>query len=258
MVSVYDFFDDIVCINLDISHDRKKHAQHYFDKLGIPGRFFTATKHPKGGMYGCFDSHIQILQEAYDKGLNNILVFEDDFLPTASYSEEKLQVAIDFMKSNDDWDVFYFGYSFMNDSIKGLSHIFNAQIISDDILQHNCLFTQALCYSKRAIEKILNNYREYIGHIHYDVVLAHHLHLINYCIVPMLFDQNFYFQHNNESKDAIAAFFRHLYPIFALTKMNYRFSCLKYYINLHPEYVNYIYVFIVATMLFVCILRNRL
>ena len=56
----YDFFDDIVCINLDISVDRKKHAEHYFEKLGIPARFFTAVKHELGGLYGCFDSHIQI------------------------------------------------------------------------------------------------------------------------------------------------------------------------------------------------------
>jgi GR25 family glycosyltransferase involved in LPS biosynthesis len=258
MVSVYDFFDDIVCINLDISHDRRKHAQHYFDKLGIPGRFFTATKHPKGGMYGCFDSHIQILQEAYDKGLNNILVFEDDFLPTASYSEEKLQVAIDFMKSNDDCDIMHLGYNVLKNNLNGFATILNGKYIKKDIVKYHPFGTTALYYNKKAIKTILETYHDYIGLMHYDLFTSSYTGLNIYCIVPMLFDQNFYFQHNNESKYAIAAFFRHLYPIFALTKMNYRFSCLKYYINLHPEYVNYIYVFIVATMLFVCILRNRL
>ena len=69
---MYDFFDDVICINLDISEDRRQHAQDIFDHLQIPARFFTATKHKNGGMYGCFDSHIQIIQDAYKRNLNNI------------------------------------------------------------------------------------------------------------------------------------------------------------------------------------------
>jgi GR25 family glycosyltransferase involved in LPS biosynthesis len=98
---MYDYFEDIVCINLDISIERRKHAEYYFDKLNIPARFYTAKKHCKGGMYGCFESHIEVLKDAYKRNLNNLLVFEDDFLPTATYSNEKLQDAVIFMKNNN-------------------------------------------------------------------------------------------------------------------------------------------------------------
>jgi GR25 family glycosyltransferase involved in LPS biosynthesis len=228
---MYEYFDDVICINLDISTERRQHAQHYFDKLGIPARFFTAKKHPRGGMYGCFDSHIQVLKEAYDKGLNNILVFEDDFLPTASYSEEKLQSAIDFMKSNDEWDIMHLGYSFIKDDQNGLSSIFAGKYCTPDIVKYNPFFAQALCYSRKAMKTIIENYTESIGVVHYDKYIASFLDLNSYCILPMIFDQNFYFQHNNEAADGIEVILRSIFPALAFTQLNYRVTLLKYWIN---------------------------
>lgn len=226
-MAIYDFFDDIVCINLDISKDRRRHAEHFFEKLQIPARFFVAQKHRLGGMYGCFDSHIQIIQEAYDKGLNNLLVFEDDFLPTASYSEENMQEAISFMLSKQ-FHIFHLGYSVIKDSKDGISSIFNAKRCNRNIVQYNPFCTQALCYSRESMRIILENYKDYIGHVHYDMFISTYIGLNNYCIVPMMFDQNFYFQHNNESNDLIEHTIRSFFPLIALTKINYRVSWLKY------------------------------
>lgn len=226
--SPYDFFDDIVCINLDISVDRKKHAEHYFKKLGIPARFFTAVKHEYGGLYGCFDSHIQILWDAYERDLDYILVFEDDFLPTDAYSEEKLGQAIEFMSTHDDWDVFHLGYSCIKDNKDGVSTIFSGIPYNDDIVQFNPFCTQALCYNKRSIRKIIESYEDFIGEVHYDMYISTYADLNNYCMIPMLFDQNFYFEHNNESTDYIEAILRGIFPLLACTKLNYRMSLWKY------------------------------
>ena len=49
--NIYDYFEDIVCINLDISVDRRQHAEYYFNKLNIPARFYTAKKHSKTPNY---------------------------------------------------------------------------------------------------------------------------------------------------------------------------------------------------------------
>lgn len=259
-MSIYNYFEDIVCINLDISSDRKQHAEYYFQTLGIPARFFTAMKHPRGGMYGCFDSHVQVLIDAYERGLNNILVFEDDFLPSLSYSEENLQKAIDFMQSTDDWDIFHLGYSFIKDNKDGFSTIFDAKVCSLEIIQYNPFFTQALCYSKRAIKKIVETYHEYIGYIHYDMYISSYLDFKNYCIVPMLFDQNFYLEYNNESLDCIEYLGRCLFPLLAYTKLNYRVSLWKYYTNLlylqYHKYVIYLHLFIVSMILY--IVKRRL
>lgn len=251
MVNIYDFFDDVVCINLDISVDRKEHSQMFFDKFNIPARFYTAKKHPNGGMYGCFESHIEILKDAFARNLNNILVFEDDFLPTESYSEEKLQTAIDFMKSNEDWDILHLGYSTLKDDIYGVSTIFHSTYYSDDIVQYNACCAQALCYSKRAIKAILDNYQDFIGRVHYDMFLSCYMGFTNYCVLPMLFDQNFYLPHNNESNDAIEFFLRALFPLLAFTKINYRASLLKYICNKYDcDLVHYLHLFLFSLVVY--------
>jgi GR25 family glycosyltransferase involved in LPS biosynthesis len=234
---MYDYFEDIVCINLDISIERRKHAEYYFDKLNIPARFYTATKHCKGGMYGCFESHIEVLKDAYKRNLNNLLVFEDDFLPTATYSNTKLQDAVKFMKNNDDWDIMHLGYSVIKDT----STIFDAEYVTEDIVKYNPYCAHALCYSKRAIKKIVETYEDYIGIVHYDMFISLYANLTNYCVVPMLFDQNFYFEYNNEAADTVEAILRFLFPFWAFTKLNYRVTILKYILNKYNNLTKYLY-----------------
>jgi GR25 family glycosyltransferase involved in LPS biosynthesis len=250
-MNLYDFFQDIVCINLDISHDRREHARYYFEKIGIPARFLTVKKHKNGGMYGCFDSHIQILLDAYKRDLDNILIFEDDFLPTDSYSEENLAKAVTFMQSNNDWDIFHLGYTFFRDNKDGLSTIFDACHETENIIQYNPFCTQALCYSRRAIKTIVENYHDYIGTMHYDMYISTFADLKNYCFIPMLFDQNFYFQHNNECTDAIEYGIRSLFPVIAASKINYRMTLLKYWIDKYKKYVSYMYLIIVSILLYI-------
>lgn len=258
MTNIYDFFDDIICINLDISVDRKKHAEKYFDKLNIPARFFTAVKHKKGGLYGCFDSHIQILIEAYKKNLDYILVFEDDFLPTQAYSEDKLMKAIDFMKNNKDWDIFHLGYSSLKDNKDGFSTILSGHIYNDDIVQYNPFCTQALCYNKKSIKKIIESYKDYIGEVHYDMYISSYADLKNYCIIPMLFDQNFYFEHNNESTDYVEYFIRSIFPFLAYTKINYRLSALKYNLKDFNFVIICKYIFLTFISLILYFIKLRL
>ena len=248
---MYDFFDDVVCINLDISEDRRHHAQDIFDHLQIPARFFTVTKHKNGGMYGCFDSHIQIIKDAYKRNLNNILVFEDDFLPTDSYSHENLSNVIHFMKDNNDWDIFYLGYSVLKDDHNGMSTIINSRYYSKTIVQYNPFCTHALCYSRKAMKRILDTYSEYIGYVHYDMFIASYCDFENYCAIPMMFDQNFYFGHNNESNDGLEYIIRGIFPVIAFTKFNYRLSALRYSMNMTTMcYKKYLNLFITALFLY--------
>lgn len=250
-MTIYNYFEDIVCINLDISTDRRKHAEFYFNKLNIPARFYTAKKLPQGGMYGCFHSHIEILKGAYERGLNNILVFEDDFLSTASYSEEKLQSVIDFMKADTNWDIMHLGYSILKDDINsGISTILNGKYTTEDIVQYNPFCTVALCYSKKAIKKIIETYEDYLGIVHYDMYLASCLGFENYCVVPMLFDHNFYFEHNNQSTDGFEYLLRFIFPFFAFTKLNFRVTFLKYIFNKYNSLSRYMHLFLFSLLLY--------
>ena len=66
---LWDFFDGhIRCINLTTRKDRYRESKAVFDKYHIPVKYFHAKKHSKGGVYGCFDSHIKIIREAYFAG----------------------------------------------------------------------------------------------------------------------------------------------------------------------------------------------
>jgi|688.fasta_scaffold00159_28 GR25 family glycosyltransferase involved in LPS biosynthesis len=253
---MYEFFEDIVCINLDISEDRRKQAQYYFKHLNIPGRFYTVQKHVNGGRYGCFDSHIQIIKSAYERGLNNVLVFEDDFIPTPAFTEERIIEAIQFMRTTDDWDIFYFGYGCMKMDNKEwrMSSIIGARAQTMNIVQYNPYLTQCLCYSRRAMRKLLQEYHKYIDEYHIDVCIASYMDFKNYCMVPMLFDQNFAMDYNIEPQNIVEKYIRTLYPLYASFALNYRISALKYTMNVLFFDYDSTYIYLLTIIISLCIL----
>jgi GR25 family glycosyltransferase involved in LPS biosynthesis len=102
-----DYFDGIYCINLDERTDRWEQAKKEFDKLGISNvKRFSAIKHEKGAI-GCRESHLNIIQEAKNLGLKNILVFEDDVLVIENHLNE-IENTLNELK-NIEWELFYFG-----------------------------------------------------------------------------------------------------------------------------------------------------
>lgn len=105
----WEFFDGIFCINLLSRDDRYQAASELFKTHNIPVQFHRVTKHPNGGLQGCFESHVQVIKNAYDTGMNNVLIFEDDLVTTSNYNKELLADAIKFMSEDDTWDIFYLG-----------------------------------------------------------------------------------------------------------------------------------------------------
>ena len=158
MNNPYDFFDEIVCINLESRKDKRKQAENVFNKLNIPAKFYTAIKSPHGGKYGCFESHINVIRKAYQKGLNNILIFEDDVLPSMYYSIDIINNCINFMKNNKNWDLFYLGYC-----IGGpLKFIFLPNIIKNDIHIGNILCCHAYAVNRPIMKDILDKSKYYL------------------------------------------------------------------------------------------------
>lgn len=97
MYSVYQS-NLIYCINLEHRKDRKKHTQSEFKKIGIIPEnviYPHLIKHPRGGLYGCYESHMKVWQDFYDNHPEQpyCLVFEDDFVaqPQAKETIEKAQ-----------------------------------------------------------------------------------------------------------------------------------------------------------------------
>jgi GR25 family glycosyltransferase involved in LPS biosynthesis len=251
MTNIYNYFDDIVCINLDFRNDRREEAQHNFTKLNIPAKFLTVKKHEKGGRYGCFDSHIKVLKYAQQNNYKNILVFEDDFVPTKGYDEKIVSKAIEFMQNNQDWDIFYFGYSFMN---QNLQTIFTSPNYNENIIMYKASMTHSLCYSKRGINKILNAYKPHLGNIHYDQFLVNHKELKTYCILPLMFDQNMKSKSNNSIDNLIEEIIpKYVIPIIQHLDLNYNMSMLRYK---YKEFLMYLFIIIICLLLIYLIIKQ--
>jgi GR25 family glycosyltransferase involved in LPS biosynthesis len=96
----------IYCINLEHRKDRKKHSMTQFTNLGfLPNKvnYPHFIKDSRGGVYGCFDSHIKIWTDFFVNYPNQkyALIFEDDFLATNN-SKFILKNATKFIANNYD------------------------------------------------------------------------------------------------------------------------------------------------------------
>ncbi len=105
----FSFFEAIYCINLDRATDRWAEMQARFEALGIAGRVrrFPAIETPSNHHIGCALSHRAILAEARQRGLDNVLVFEDDAIFSGAALEE-LRLNLDELRSRP-WKTLYLG-----------------------------------------------------------------------------------------------------------------------------------------------------
>ena len=135
------------CINLYERDDRMQEAKKVFEKYDLPVKFYRVYKDTESGKRGCFTSHVNIIKEAYDKQLDNILIFEDDIVCNLTKEEfdKKMVDVYDFIDKND-YDIFFLG---------SIPDIFNKTVtkISKNIYQVNSYCTHAYILSKTGIEK---------------------------------------------------------------------------------------------------------
>lgn len=102
----------IYCINLEHRKDRKQHSLEQFTKMEMPHDnvvYPRFTKDNRGGVYGCFDSHIKVWNDFYTNYPNEkyCLVFEDDFVAPSNY-KHIIKEAIKFLDKNyEDVDILF-------------------------------------------------------------------------------------------------------------------------------------------------------
>lgn len=202
-MTVYNYFDRIVCVNLSHRRDKRNRVSKVFDTLHIPVQFYTAQSHPKGGRYGCFHSHINVIKEAYNDGMQNILIFEDDVVPSPSYCVNSITRATSFIA---DWknnvDIFQLGYMPFVDEVGNFIPYFRAPFTDErrDVVKITGAGTHAYCLTRNGMYKILcSDWKNHIDDAHFDMFLVG-LQLNGYCFVPTLFDQNSCLGTDNKSR----------------------------------------------------------
>ena len=150
-MSSFDFFDEIYCINLDHRIDRWEHAQKEFEKVGILNRVkrFSAIKEDDGNV-GLIKSNLAIIKMAKSKGLDNVLVFEDDVKFIVDDPEKHLKNAISQIR-NLNWSLFYLGANTHEKLIK---------IKPNLILLKNAYATHSLAYNKKIYDKVIRKFKK--------------------------------------------------------------------------------------------------
>jgi glycosyl transferase family 25 len=112
-------FDRVYIINLASREDRRKEMRDQLKRIGVGMidsnvEFFEATRpdspgeFPSIGARGCFQSHLNVLQDAKEKKYSSILIFEDDL----NFSNDFLSRFADMFRElqEQSWAFFYGGY----------------------------------------------------------------------------------------------------------------------------------------------------
>src|SRR5689334_12871580 len=84
----FKIFDEVRIINLVDREDRRREMSRQLERLGASpanASFFEAHRpvsrgeFPSLGARGCFESHLAVLSGARDRGVETLLLLEDDF-----------------------------------------------------------------------------------------------------------------------------------------------------------------------------------
>ena len=103
----FDSFDKYMYINLKHRKDRKKQIENELNKMDIDKNKIIridAAREKYNGHIGCCKSHIKALKLAQKLNLNNVVIFEDDFL----FTEDKKTIETKlnhFLNKYKDFDV---------------------------------------------------------------------------------------------------------------------------------------------------------
>ena len=112
MKTLNDYFDKLVCINLDRRVDRWDECKKQFEFHNLQVKRFSAfdgtdiMHHElKSGEIGAFLSHLEVIKYAKEQGLKNILIMEDD----VEFCEDVNKSFFQRKKELPKWDFLYFG-----------------------------------------------------------------------------------------------------------------------------------------------------
>lgn len=127
------------CISLKENKEERIRCQKIFDKYKLNVEFEIVDRSPKGGLYGCFESHINVLRKGikhFKSNTNNnyIFIMEDDVYFEADTLFGKLEPFLLSLDNNTNW-CYTLGY---------LTNYPSFKVKNEDIVKiSNCQCTHA-------------------------------------------------------------------------------------------------------------------
>ncbi len=196
-------FDKIICISLDTSKDRHEYMNYIKKEYKIPFEFKYFKKHNVSPIIGCMESHISVIKDAYLNNCKNVLIFEDDILPTIHYSENLIDKIMKDLDEIKDWEMIQFGYGFTQNTydIFCYTRFLMSEKINQNLIKYTGVFTHSYCLSRKGMKKILEEYKliDKNEEQHVDIWFTKIIKN-GYAVYPMLFDQKWSFPTQNKSK----------------------------------------------------------
>jgi len=177
-------FQRAYLINLAIRPDRLETFMHRVQQIDYsaicstpikvwPAVHGDTVKHPPhwksgNGAWGCYRSHLQILEHAYNDGLDSYIVFEDD----AIFRPEFNMIVRPILSSlPEDWEQFYLGGQLLHESERPPIKVNDYIYIPPNVNRTHCF-----AVSKRGYEKLyhhLNAPMEDRDHIDHHIGRLH-------------------------------------------------------------------------------------
>jgi hypothetical protein len=136
-------------MTLDSREDRRIKLEPEFDRLDIPIEWWIVERHPNGGNYGCFETHINIWEK---NNADIMIVFEDDF-NFAGSKKEFWKILNEAIQLSNKYDTVHLGV--LPYQVK--------RKISDNFYEGK--FLTASCYLSRKnnIQRLLPIIKQYYG-----------------------------------------------------------------------------------------------
>ena len=106
-MTINEYFDKVICINLDRRRDRWEHVQQECEKWKIQVERFDAHDVGTLGNHGCTASHRGVLELISHHKWPRTLILEDDFVVIRSDFENMFDRVIH--KVPEDWEMLYLG-----------------------------------------------------------------------------------------------------------------------------------------------------
>lgn len=105
----FDYFDLVLCINLDHRTDKWNQCYEQFKRLGVADKVerFSAIQNKQDGAIGCRLSHIACAQLAKDRSAKTVLILEDDVDFLEKVFHQTIQIEKDLQQTN--WGMCYIG-----------------------------------------------------------------------------------------------------------------------------------------------------
>jgi GR25 family glycosyltransferase involved in LPS biosynthesis len=179
--------DGAKIITLDKNVDtRAKTCLRHVQSASIKADLFVVKRHPKGGIYGCMDSHQKLAQYALNKGYSTFLFLEDDARIGAVIPEglsDEIRHVLDSPKPVAIYLGYMTGFTGFMAPTAVTKHIYSMPSKADVLMAH------AIAMNRPCMQIIVSLNNTGQPEDAYDQLILRDTRIHRFVVYPMIFHQ---------------------------------------------------------------------